>query len=363
MYILHLLCKWVTICYVNVQAYFVLCLPRSQMISFIFVNVVDWTMSVNGFHHYCVTVRDGDTVKHYRIRQLDEGGFFIARRVTFRTLSELVDHYSTDADGLCVNLRKPCSQVSRTFRSSLLHCFCFFPFFLALFYDTCVWCWCVLILYDMFTWHGQTLCYSIICSHDDDMDRHCVIILYPQSCQPLLFGHSLLRPRALHYAATLTVISLRRPSEKQKLFIFDPMCSCGHQIRQQPVVCVPLVSEMLVVPQPIGVCVLTSWPIVAFGSVLALTCHYLARQLPFSIISNHYAEVRSRNRAPGWWVSPKKIKKKKKFQEEYDTEQFLCIVQSMQSPKHVKCSACFFSSWRNVRRRTMRELEVSHQKR
>jgi hypothetical protein len=25
-------------------------------------------------------VRDGDTVKHYRIRQLDEGGFFIARR-------------------------------------------------------------------------------------------------------------------------------------------------------------------------------------------------------------------------------------------------------------------------------------------
>ncbi len=57
-------------------------------------------------------VRDGDTVKHYRIRQLDEGGFFIARRVTFRTLAELVDHYSRDSDGLCVNLRKPCSQVS-----------------------------------------------------------------------------------------------------------------------------------------------------------------------------------------------------------------------------------------------------------
>lgn len=32
----------------------------------------------------CWTVRDGDTVKHYRIRQLDEGGFFIARRTTFR---------------------------------------------------------------------------------------------------------------------------------------------------------------------------------------------------------------------------------------------------------------------------------------
>lgn len=56
-------------------------------------------------------MRDGDTVKHYRIRQLDEGGFFIARRTTFRTLQELVEHYSKDADGLCVNLRKPCVQV------------------------------------------------------------------------------------------------------------------------------------------------------------------------------------------------------------------------------------------------------------
>lgn len=62
---------------------------------------------------YSLSVRDGDTVKHYRIRPLDEGGFFIARRTTFRTLQELVDHYSRDADGLCVNLRKPCIQVHR----------------------------------------------------------------------------------------------------------------------------------------------------------------------------------------------------------------------------------------------------------
>ena len=60
---------------------------------------------------FSLSVRDGDTVKHYRIRQLDEGGFFIARRTTFRTLQELVDHYSRDADGLCVNLRKACIQV------------------------------------------------------------------------------------------------------------------------------------------------------------------------------------------------------------------------------------------------------------
>ncbi|XP_033738390.1 tyrosine-protein kinase Src42A-like [Pecten maximus] len=62
---------------------------------------------------YSLSVRDGDTVKHYRIRQLDEGGFFIARRVTFRTLSDLTDHYSSDPDGLCVNLRKPCTQIEK----------------------------------------------------------------------------------------------------------------------------------------------------------------------------------------------------------------------------------------------------------
>ncbi|KXJ80416.1 hypothetical protein RP20_CCG025129 [Aedes albopictus] len=64
---------------------------------------------------YSLSVRDGDTVKHYRIRQLDEGGFFIARRTTFRTLQELVEHYSKDSDGLCVNLCKPCVQVSQSF--------------------------------------------------------------------------------------------------------------------------------------------------------------------------------------------------------------------------------------------------------
>ncbi|XP_072403212.1 tyrosine-protein kinase Src42A isoform X1 [Diabrotica undecimpunctata] len=70
---------------------------------------------------YSLSVRDGDTVKHYRIRQLDEGGFFIARRSTFRTLQELVVHYSNDADGLCVNLCKPCVQVEKPQPEGLSH--------------------------------------------------------------------------------------------------------------------------------------------------------------------------------------------------------------------------------------------------
>jgi hypothetical protein len=41
----------------------------------------------------------------------DSGGFYIARRVSFATLSELIQHYSQDADGLCVQLMKPAVKV------------------------------------------------------------------------------------------------------------------------------------------------------------------------------------------------------------------------------------------------------------
>merc|ERR1711892_1209060 len=70
---------------------------------------------------FSLSVRDGDTVKHYRIRQLDEGGFFIARRTTFRSLQELVKHYTREADGLCVNLRKPCVQIEKPVTADLAH--------------------------------------------------------------------------------------------------------------------------------------------------------------------------------------------------------------------------------------------------
>ena len=58
-------------------------------------------------------VRDNDSVKHYRIRQGEDGRYYIARRTTFNTLHELVNHYSKTSDGLCVNLRQPCVHVSQ----------------------------------------------------------------------------------------------------------------------------------------------------------------------------------------------------------------------------------------------------------
>uniref|UniRef100_A0A2K6SB12 Tyrosine-protein kinase n=1 Tax=Saimiri boliviensis boliviensis TaxID=39432 RepID=A0A2K6SB12_SAIBB len=62
---------------------------------------------------YSLSVRDydprqGDTVKHYKIRTLDNGGFYISPRSTFSTLQELVAHYKKGSDGLCQKLSVPC---------------------------------------------------------------------------------------------------------------------------------------------------------------------------------------------------------------------------------------------------------------
>ncbi|NXA98693.1 FRK kinase, partial [Melanocharis versteri] len=59
---------------------------------------------------YSLSVFDGTSVKHYRIKKLD-GSFFLTERKTFRTLNELVDYYSKNDDGLCVLLRQPCLKI------------------------------------------------------------------------------------------------------------------------------------------------------------------------------------------------------------------------------------------------------------
>lgn len=58
--------------------------------------------------NYSLSIRDGESVRHYRIRKLDNGGFYITTRAPFVSLTELVDHYSQDADGLCCRLVCPC---------------------------------------------------------------------------------------------------------------------------------------------------------------------------------------------------------------------------------------------------------------
>ncbi|XP_035236737.1 src-like-adapter 2 [Anguilla anguilla] len=48
------------------------------------------------------------SVKHYRIHQLQNGWYYISPRLTFSSLTQLVDHYSEVADGLCCLLGEPC---------------------------------------------------------------------------------------------------------------------------------------------------------------------------------------------------------------------------------------------------------------
>ncbi|XP_040192976.1 tyrosine-protein kinase Lck [Rana temporaria] len=62
---------------------------------------------------YSLSVRDldqvqGEVVKHYKIRNMDNGGFYISPRITFKNLRELVQHYSVSLDGLCTLLKDPC---------------------------------------------------------------------------------------------------------------------------------------------------------------------------------------------------------------------------------------------------------------
>ena len=127
-----------------------------------------------------------------------------------------------------------------------------------------------------------------------------------QNCQPLRFGRSLLRPRALRCAATLMIISLRSPSEKQFFFIFDPMRSCGHQIRQQAVVHVPF-------------CV---WDVgcatanrrsrfnhLTYRSVWFNSRFYASLPGETTSVFNHFklpCRSEKLKQAPGWWISPKK---------------------------------------------------------
>ena len=57
---------------------------------------------------FSLSIRDVEKVRHYRIRRLDNGGFFVTRRATFDSIQQLVEYYQGIADGLCTTLASPC---------------------------------------------------------------------------------------------------------------------------------------------------------------------------------------------------------------------------------------------------------------
>ncbi|RWS30392.1 tyrosine-protein kinase Src64B-like protein [Leptotrombidium deliense] len=69
---------------------------------------------------YSLSIRDweqqkGDHVKHYKIKTLDSGGFYVTTRKTFPSLQELIAFYSEESNGLCHKLTKSCPKAKPTF--------------------------------------------------------------------------------------------------------------------------------------------------------------------------------------------------------------------------------------------------------
>ncbi|XP_037100465.1 tyrosine-protein kinase Blk isoform X3 [Syngnathus acus] len=64
-----------------------------------------FSLSVRDF-----TAESADVVKHYKIRSLDRGGYYISPSSTFPSLQELVKYYTCSADGLCQRLYAPCKK-------------------------------------------------------------------------------------------------------------------------------------------------------------------------------------------------------------------------------------------------------------
>lgn len=54
---------------------------------------------------------DSGKVKHYKLKKTENGHYYVSRTRSFRTLNELVEYYSKQADGLCVCLGEPCKKV------------------------------------------------------------------------------------------------------------------------------------------------------------------------------------------------------------------------------------------------------------
>ncbi|KAK5919254.1 hypothetical protein CgunFtcFv8_023160 [Champsocephalus gunnari] len=62
---------------------------------------------------YSLSIRDFDangteSVKHYKIRMLDNGGFYISPKISFSDIGALIKHYRNKPDGLCRKLDRAC---------------------------------------------------------------------------------------------------------------------------------------------------------------------------------------------------------------------------------------------------------------
>lgn len=60
---------------------------------------------------YALSLRDTNTVRHYKIKRLDNGGFFISKNHEFEDIQALVAFYLHEPEGLCCRLALPCKKI------------------------------------------------------------------------------------------------------------------------------------------------------------------------------------------------------------------------------------------------------------
>ncbi|XP_017343609.1 src-like-adapter 2 isoform X1 [Ictalurus punctatus] len=77
--------------------------PQNQSGSFL----IRESQTVQGAHSLSVRY-ERQSIKHYRIQRIENGWHYISPRLTFQTLTQLVEHYSEVSDGLCCLLSEPC---------------------------------------------------------------------------------------------------------------------------------------------------------------------------------------------------------------------------------------------------------------
>lgn len=63
------------------------------------LNNISHVLPFHSIGAFSLSIRDwdevrGDNVKHYKIRKLDNGGYYITTRAQFDSLQKLVKHYS-----------------------------------------------------------------------------------------------------------------------------------------------------------------------------------------------------------------------------------------------------------------------------
>lgn len=81
--------------------------------------------TLNEGKQFLFPVRDDYEVRHYRIKKDTSAAgdpvYFISRRTQFLSLQELVQHYSSNGDGLCTTLTHPCVQVLASRITAIMH--------------------------------------------------------------------------------------------------------------------------------------------------------------------------------------------------------------------------------------------------